>query len=334
MPWLLTSNQNPSTRHPTVQTSPASLTNLVTVFAAMQSRSNHNDVTSSPSGNDSHAPPEENPSSSSANDARSSTLTASALQAMTGLSQGRRDPRYAHQDHVEENDDARTTITVDTNAPDDFVAPLAMEHQTKVGGKFLGCCDYRRAVLIFSVVTIVTSLMDTVFLVVNVTSYNDDFQENVFLPGFDDDALVDDMYDINTDLGKSLAILNGVEVIFGFVSLFGALHFKSLHVSFFLDVSRRLVHACNGRNELARMWLLPHVVLSNYDAHSAPPHSWPWDCLPCWRRQRQVFYCPFSPMKISMICWKQTIKPPIDNPSFRLYYKLSFEWCGCILRPF
>lgn len=233
MVWYFTSNQNPSTRHPTVQTSPGSLVNLVTVFASMRSASNTNgdssdDENRNVSSRTNNPQSSHHLSSEENNGVSSSPLTASALQTLPGGEQpgGRRDPRYAHQDHATENDDARTTLTVETDAPDEYVSSLAMEHQPKVGGKFLGCCDYRRAVMILSVVTVITSLMDIVFLVVNITgSENEDFA-----PGFDDDVLVDEIYQVNLDLGKSVSIVNALEVIFGVVSLYGALHFKSLHV--------------------------------------------------------------------------------------------------------
>lgn len=126
------------------------------------------------------------------------------------------------QDH--DYDDDVTVMTVDTDAPNDVRPPPAIHHQEKQGGKFCGyCCDYRRAVIIIGTVTVFMGLLDLIFRIGNAVE--------AYQPPFDDDALVDELIRLNDMYRIAYILLEAMAVVFGSVSIMGAMNFSQLGVS-------------------------------------------------------------------------------------------------------
>ncbi len=123
----------------------------------------------------------------------------------------------------QDDDDALTAVTVASDTPADFVPPPAIHHQEKQGGKFCGCCcDYRRAVIILGSVTFTIGLLDLAFLVGDVDQYQ---------PSFDDDALNEDLIDLNGNYRILYILLEVMAIVFGAVSIMGAWTFSIVGVS-------------------------------------------------------------------------------------------------------
>lgn len=127
-----------------------------------------------------------------------------------------------------QDDDNLTIVTVATENEDNEIvgrAQVAIHHQAKQGGKYFGCCcDYRRAVLILGLTQVLLALLDLVFYLGGVAS--DSYQ-----PPFDDDGLVNELQDLNEVYQLPYTILEGAAVIFGVVSVAGAMHFNRILVS-------------------------------------------------------------------------------------------------------
>lgn len=117
-----------------------------------------------------------------------------------------------------------TAVTVATDAPDDFVPPPALHHQEKQGGKFCGfCCDYRRAVLIFGSVTVIMAMLDLIFELAGISTE--------YEPPFDDDQLNQQLLALNQMYRIPYLLMEAMAVVFGGVSIMGALSFSKLGVS-------------------------------------------------------------------------------------------------------
>lgn len=118
---------------------------------------------------------------------------------------------------VDDYDNDVTVVTVATDAPDNFVPLPAMIHQEKQGGRCCGiCCDYRRAVIILGIISIITGILN--FLMRNVTSYTN---------GLDDDELRQELYDLQEEYILPNLILDVLFILFGIIAVIGGVRFSA-----------------------------------------------------------------------------------------------------------
>jgi uncharacterized membrane protein HdeD (DUF308 family) len=112
-------------------------------------------------------------------------------------------------------DDDVTVVTVATDAPDNFVPPPAMMYQEKQGGRCCGiCCDYRRAVIILGIISIITGILD--FLMAKDTVYT-----------MDDDELVQELEDLLEEYRIPNLVLGVLFIIFGIIAVIGGVRFSA-----------------------------------------------------------------------------------------------------------
>jgi hypothetical protein len=101
------------------------------------------------------------------------------------------------------------------------VADTPMHSQTKQGSKCCGCCcDYRRAVIILSILTIISNVIGMIIYT----------QSNQAIRGFDLDD--DGVFDEVEDLYRQQAILAGVGLFASIVAVVGAYRYNVYMVGF------------------------------------------------------------------------------------------------------